>query len=54
MPMLKLQGDYTTLISTFENFILLVYKMIDDYSLLLCPLLKDKISELHKCPIPRP
>ena len=28
--MLKFQGDYTTLIATFEDFILLVYTMIDD------------------------
>ena len=28
--MLKLQEDYTTLITTFEDFILLVYTIIDD------------------------
>ena len=28
--MLKLQDDYTTLIATFEDFILLVYTVIDD------------------------
>ena len=28
--MLKLQDDYTTLIATFEDFILLVYTIIDD------------------------
>lgn len=28
--MLKFQGNYTTLIATFEDFILLVYTMIDD------------------------
>ena len=28
--MLKFQGDYTTLIATFEDFILLVYTIIDD------------------------
>ena len=27
---LKLQADYTTLIATFEDFILLVYTIIDD------------------------
>ena len=35
--MLKFQGDYTTLIATFEDFILLVYTMIDD-------LLKSRIN----------
>ena len=28
--MLKFQDDYTTLIATFEDFILLVYTIIDD------------------------
>ncbi len=28
--MLKFQGDYTTLIAIFEDFILLVYTIIDD------------------------
>ncbi len=28
--MLKFQSDYTTLIATFEDFILLVYTIIDD------------------------
>ncbi|MDE7430725.1 MAG: hypothetical protein K2N34_02240 [Lachnospiraceae bacterium] len=28
--MLKFQDDYTTLIATFEDFILLVYVIIDD------------------------
>ena len=28
--MLKFQGTYTTLIATFEDFILLVYTIIDD------------------------
>ena len=28
--MLKFQDDYTTLIATFEDFILLVYTVIDD------------------------
>ncbi len=28
--MLKLQDDFTTLIATFEDFILLVYTIIDD------------------------
>ncbi len=28
--MLKFQDDYTTLIATFEDFILLIYTMIDD------------------------
>ncbi|EOS44173.1 hypothetical protein C810_03331 [Lachnospiraceae bacterium A2] len=28
--MLKFQDDYTTLITTFEDFILLVYTIIDD------------------------
>lgn len=28
--MLKFQDDYTTLIATFEDFILLVYAIIDD------------------------
>ncbi len=28
--MLKLQDDYTTLIATFEDFILLVFTIIDD------------------------
>ncbi len=28
--MLKFQNDYTTLIATFEDFILLVYTIIDD------------------------
>ncbi|MDO4338690.1 MAG: IS982 family transposase [Eubacteriales bacterium] len=28
--MLKFQGDYTTIIATFEDFILLVYTIIDD------------------------
>lgn len=30
MSMLKFQDDYTTLIATFEDFILLVYTMVDD------------------------
>ncbi len=28
--MLKFQDDYTTLIATFEDFILLVYTIVDD------------------------
>ena len=28
--MLKFQNDYTTLFATFEDFILLVYTVIDD------------------------
>lgn len=28
--MLEFQDDYTTLIATFEDFILLVYTMVDD------------------------
>lgn len=28
--MLKFQDDYTTIIATFEDFILLVYAIIDD------------------------
>lgn len=28
--MLKFQNDYTTIIATFEDFILLVYTIIDD------------------------
>lgn len=28
--MLKFQDDYTTIITTFEDFILLVYTIIDD------------------------
>ena len=30
MSMLKFQDDYTTLITTFEDFILLVFTMVDD------------------------
>ena len=30
MFMLKFQDDYTTIIATFEDFILLVYAIIDD------------------------
>lgn len=35
--MLKLQDDYTTLITTFEDFILLVYTIIDDLYNQLAP-----------------
>lgn len=35
--MLKLQSDYTTLIETFEDFILLTYTMIDDLYKLFAP-----------------
>lgn len=36
--MLKFQDDYTTLIATFEDFILLVYTMIDDLYKQFAPL----------------
>lgn len=36
--MLKLQNDYTTLIATFEDFILLVYTVIDDLYQQFAPL----------------
>lgn len=32
MFMLKFQDDYTTLITTFEDFILLVYTIMDDWT----------------------
>ena len=35
--MLKFQDDYTTLIATFEDFILLVYTVIDDLYQLFAP-----------------
>ncbi len=35
--MLKFQDDYTTLITTFEDFILLVYTIIDDLYQQLVP-----------------
>ena len=40
--MLKFQGDYTTLIATFEDFILLVYTIIDDLYQQFVPLSVSK------------
>ena len=42
--MLKFQDDYTTIIATFEDFILLVYTIIDDlYHQCGCSKLVSKI-----------
>ena len=41
--MLKFQDDYTALITTFEDFILLVYTMIDDlYKHLIPPTVSNR------------
>ena len=53
--MLKFQNDYTTLIATFEDFILLVYTMIDDLYKQFVP---TSVSQrrnvlLQKCLIPK-
>lgn len=53
--MLKFQDDYSTLIVTFNDFILLVYTIIDDLYKKLVPLLfhKGEMLLLQKCLIPK-
>ena len=53
--MLKFQDDYTTLISTFEDFILLVYVMVDDLYQRFAPVSVAQRRNIcsAKCLIPR-
>ena len=50
--MLKFQDDYTTLIATFEDFILLVYTIMDTCTNSLSLLLfhKEEMWITQKCP----
>ena len=51
--MLKLQDDYPTLIATFEDFILLVYTIIDDLYQKFVPISvsQRRNVDTEKCPI---
>lgn len=46
--MLKLQTDYTTLIETFEDFILLTYTMIDELYKLFAPAAVSKRRNINR------
>lgn len=50
--MLKFQDNYTTTIATFEDFILLVYTIVDDlyHQFVPPPFHKDEMWILLKCP----
>ena len=45
--MLKFQDDYTTLIATFEDFILLVYTIVDDLYRQVVPVSVSQRRNVH-------
>lgn len=47
--MLKFKDDYTTLTATFEDFILLVYTVIDEFVSTVCPCMRFPKAECAYC-----